>query len=65
MKEWPEYKRENDVFWRVNRDFCAVSNWTYGPIEDWEEDKIRKSVNILRESIIEMLWHLEDQKKSE
>ena len=63
MKDWPEYKRENDIFWRVNRDFCTVSNWTYGPIEDWDEDKIMKSVDFLRESIIEMLWHLEDQKK--
>ena len=64
MKDLPEYTRLDDIYWEVRRQFCNVSNWTYGPIEDWDEDKIRGSVDQLREAITEMLEYNLKRRKS-
>lgn len=53
--KYPEYHHDDDAYWAVNRNFFSVSNYTYGPIADWNESNIRNSVDVLREEILRMI----------
>ena len=48
---------EDDDYWNVARMFANVSNHTYGPYKDWDEDNINMAVDFLRVAINDMIGH--------